>query len=174
MSSVSTSTIVEMNGLAITAGSRCSRSASRGSRQPAAFAQMTVNTIVTQMTSATSGVTPSLPSSSRSTTISFTKLQAASVTPHSTATRISFQMTRKASEHSTSPSDRPRMTATDACVPLLPPVPVSIGMNAISAEHAAREFSYPVSTMLVSVADSIRISSHGKRAFHVSKTPVRR
>ena len=63
------------------------------------------------------------------------------MTPHSTATRISFQMTRRVSENSTSPRDRPRMTATEAWVPLLPPVPVSMGMKAIRAEQAAREVS---------------------------------
>ena len=106
--------------------------------------------------------------------MSLTKLQAAKVTPQRTATRTSFQTTRKVSENSTSPRDRPRITATEAWVPLLPPVPVSMGIKAIRAEQAAREVSYPVSTMLVKVAESIRMSSQGTRDFQVSNTPVRR
>ena len=130
--------------------------------------------MVTQMTAATSTVTPSLCNRNRSTTMSLTKLQAAKVTPQRTATRTSFQTTRKVSENSTSPRDRPRITATEAWVPLLPPVPVSMGIKAIRAEQAAREVSYPVSTMLVKVAESIRMSSQGTRDFQVSNTPVRR
>ena len=78
------------------------------------------------------------------------------------------------SENATSPRDSPRITATEAWVPLLPPVPVSMGMKATRAEQAARDASYPVSTMLVRVAESIRISSQGRRERKVSSTPVRR
>ena len=130
-----------MKGLAITAGSKWIRWASRGSRQPTTLAHRTVKTMVTQMTAATITVTPSLCRSIRSTTRSLTKLQAARVAPHSTATRTSFQTTRKVSENSTSPRDRPRITATEAWVPLLPPVPVSMGMNAVRAAQAAKAFS---------------------------------
>ena len=49
-----------------------------------------------------------------------------------------------------------------------------MGIKAIRAEQAAREVSYPVSTMLVKVAESIRMSSQGTRDFQVSNTPVRR
>ncbi len=138
---VTTSTTVEMKGLAMTAGSRWIRSASRGSRLPTVLAHRTVKTMVRQMTKATVAVTPVLCSRMRSTVMSFTKLQAARVTPHITATRISFQMTCNVSENSTSPRDRPRITAVEAWVPLLPPVPVSMGMKAVRAVQAARDVS---------------------------------
>ena len=56
------------------------------------------------------------------------KLAAASTTPHSTATRISFQMTCSMSEKSTSSRLNARMTVTLAWEPQLPPVSISMGM----------------------------------------------
>ena len=166
--------MVLMKGLAITAGSRWIFSASRGSRQPTVLAQITVKIMVRQMTMATGTVSPGVWKTCMSRARSLTKLQAARVTPQITATRISFQTTSKRSVNSTSPRDRPRMTATEAWVPLLPPVPVSMGMKAVSTVQAARELSYPVRTMLVRVAESMRMSSQGTRLFQVSRTPVRR
>ena len=77
---------------------------------------------------AATGMVMGLWNTRRSTSISLTKLQAASVTPQVTATRTSFQMTLKMSENSISPSERPRMTVTLAWEPQLPPVSISMGM----------------------------------------------
>ena len=74
------------------------------------------------------GVTSALPSSVRSTTSIFTKLAPARQRPHSSDTRSSFHSTFSTSEKSTSSRLRARMTATEACVPELPPVPDSMGI----------------------------------------------
>ena len=51
--------------------------------------------------------------------------------PQRTATRISFQTTVKMSRNSISSRLMPRMTVTQACEPELPPVSISMGMNAV-------------------------------------------
>ena len=120
--------MVVMKGLAITAGSRPTFSASSGSEQPTHLAKITTNITVRHTTRHTGSVTSLLPSSSRSTSCILTKLAAASAAPHRNATRISFHSTASTSEKSTSPRLRARITATDAWVPELPPVPDSMGI----------------------------------------------
>ena len=82
--------MVEIKGLAITAGSRPTFSASSGREQPTHLANTTTNRMVRHTTRHTSGVTAALPSSSRSTSSIFTKLAPARHTPHSSDTRSSF------------------------------------------------------------------------------------
>ena len=86
---------------------------------------------VRQTTAATPAVTSGFWKSIRSTSSIFTKLAAARHTPHSRATRISLNTTGSRSRNSTSSRERARMTAVEAWVPLLPPVPVSMGMKAV-------------------------------------------
>jgi len=62
----------------------------------------------------------------------------------------------------------PRMMDTQACEPELPPVSISMGMNAVRHGRAASEFSNLVMTMPVSVAETISSSSHGIRFFQIS------
>ena len=118
------------------------------------------------------GVTSGLCMSQRSTIIIFTKLAQARHTPHSTATRISFQTTWIMSENSISSRDRARITATEDWEPELPPVPDSMGIKEVSTTQAARALSKLVMMMPVKVADSMSSSSQGMRAFQVSMTPV--
>ena len=164
--------MVVMKGLAMTAGSSLSLSASIGSVQPTIFAQQTVSSIVTHTTAATRTVTASLPISRRSTSMILQKVAAARVAPQSTATRISFQMTWSRSENSTSPRDRLRMTVTLAWEPEFPPVSISIGMKTVSTTCTASASSKLVRIMPVKVAETIRSSSQGMRFFQISKTPV--
>ena len=120
--------MVLMKGEAITAGSNPIFSAKMGREAPTSLAQATVPTRVQHTTAATAGVTVGLASSQQSTTIIFTKLAAARHTPQISATQHSFHTTRSRSLNRTSPSDRARITAVEAWVPLLPPVPESMGM----------------------------------------------
>ena len=117
-----------LKGEAITAGSKWSFSARMGREEPTSLAQATVPTSVAQTTRATWGVTEGLRSSRRSTSIIFTKLAAARHAPQKMATRHSFHTTRSRSVKRTSPRDNARMTAVEAWVPLLPPVPESMGI----------------------------------------------
>ena len=123
---------------------------------------------------ATGAVTSGLFMSQRSTIIIFTKLAAARHVPQQRDTRNSFHSTRSRSEKRTSPRDKARMTAVEACVPLLPPVPESMGMKAVRMAQAEREDSKWVRMIPVKVAESIRISSQGVRALKVSMVPVLR
>ena len=59
-------------------------------------------------------------------------------------------------------------------MPLLPPVPESMGIKEVRMAQAASAFSKWVRMMPVKVAESISTSSHGVRAFQVSRTPVLR
>ena len=99
---------------------------------PMALAAITTKTRVRQTVSATGTVTAAFPKSSRSTSISLTKLHTASPTPHKTATRISFHTIQGRSEKEISPREMLRIMATDAWEPELPPVPMSMGINAVS------------------------------------------
>ena len=99
-------------------------------------------------------------------------MAAASVTPQSTATRASFQMMRQTSLYSISPSERPRTIETEAWLPALPPVSISIGIKPVSTTDAASASSNELMMLPVNVAETIRISSHGMRFFHVANTPV--
>ena len=162
-----------MSGLAMTAGSTPIFSATIGSVLPTTFANMTTNTIVRLTVAATMSVTASLFRSIRSTSSILMKFAAASDRPHKNATRSSFQMTFRTSAGSISPSDRLRMTAVDAWLPELPPVPISIGMNAASATCVASASSKCVTIMPVNVADSIKNISHGIRFFQMSTALVR-
>ena len=90
-------------------------------RAIAALPAETLDIIVGAVESATGTVI-------RSSSISLMKLMPARVRPHRTATRISFQITRKKSRNSISFRDSPRMMETLACDPELPPVSISIGI----------------------------------------------
>ena len=92
------------------------------------MAQATVPTSVAHTTAATHGVTAGLFSSQQSTSIILTKLAAARQAPQIRATRHSFHTTRSRSPNRTSPRDRARITAVEAWVPELPPVPESMGI----------------------------------------------
>ena len=82
-------------------------------------------------------------------------------------------MTRTASLGSVSPRDRDRITAVLAWAPLFPPVPISVGINAISAAWTASMSSKCVRIILVKVADSIRNMSQGMRFFQISRMLLR-
>src|SRR5574344_152707 len=77
------STIVVINGLAITAGSNFSFLANKGNVEPITLANITVITKVKQTTPAIFMLTPSINNI-------LAKLASANVTPHKTATLISF------------------------------------------------------------------------------------
>ena len=164
--------MVEMNGEAITAGSNPIFSAKMGREQPTSLAHSTVPTRVQHTTSATHGVTAGLFIRMRSTSIILTKLAAARQMPQHRDTRNSFHNTRIRSEKRTSPRDNARITAVEAWVPLLPPVPESMGMKAVRTAQADRAFSKCVRMIPVKVAESIKTNSQGVRAFQVSNTPV--
>ena len=166
--------MVVMNGDAITAGSKPIRFANMGSVQPTSFAQNTVQTIVRQITAATSGVTDTFPNTKWSINMSLAKLQTASVAPQTTATRISFQITFPRSENSISFSEIPRITDTLDWEPQFPPVSISMGIYAVSTVTAANASSNPAIICPVNVADTISSNSHGIRERNVSKTPVLR
>ena len=156
----------------MTAGSKPIFSARMGRAQPTSLAHITVPTSVQHTTRATMGVTVGLCISQRSTSIIFTKLAAARQMPQQMDTRNSFQRTRIRSEKRTSPRDRARMMAVDAWVPLLPPVPESMGTKEVRMAQDMRASSKCVRMMPVKVADSISTISQGVRAFQVSNTPV--
>ena len=107
MKSDSASTIVVIKGLAITAGSSPIFLAISGRVHPTSFAASTVTSSVRHMTAETASPT-------RSISMNRAKLSTAIVTPHKSATRDSFHMTRNISRNSISSSDIPRMTVTDA------------------------------------------------------------
>ena len=71
-----------------------------------------------------------------------------------------------------SPSDSPRMTVTDVWLPALPPVSISIGMNAVRITAFASASSKCAMIDPVKVAEIISRHSHGMRLPKVSKTPV--
>ena len=148
-------------------------SATMGSVQPTAFANMTTKTMVRLTVKATMMVTSGLASSSLSTSSILTKFTAASVAPQSTATRISFQMTASMSLGSVSPMDRLRITAVELWEPELPPVPISIGIKPVSTANLLSASSKWVIIMLVNVADSMRNISQGIRRFQSSPTVAR-
>ena len=102
MSSEIASTMVVMNGDAITAGSKPSFSAKSGIMQPTTLAQTTVSTNVRHTVSATVGVIHVLPSTIPSKSMIFAKLTAARVMPQKSATRSSFHTTLRMSLNSIS------------------------------------------------------------------------
>ncbi len=96
-------------------------SAVSGSMQPIIFATRTTQTRVMHTIAATrTGI--------RSKMSSLAKLHRDRVTPHISATRISFQTACSVSLNSISPSEIPRMMETLAWEPAFPPVSMSIGM----------------------------------------------
>ena len=131
------STIVVMNGLAMTAGSKPSRFASIGSVQPMTFATSTVAAIVRQTVTATITLISLLFISRRSISMILPKQAAASTAPHITAVRISFQSTLNRSANCSYPSDIARITVTEDWEPEFPPVSISIGMNEVRMTCAA-------------------------------------
>ena len=72
----------------------------------------------------------------------------------------------KMAGNSISPSEIPRITATEAWLPELPPVPIIMGINAVRATIFERAVSNDEIIMPVSVADIINTKSHGIRIFH--------
>ena len=102
----SASTIVVINGLAITAGSNPTFFAKSGSIHPTIFARITVNIMVRATTIAIIGVPPSIK-------ITFSYVAIASTTPQIIATRNSFQIILNMSLNSISSRESPRITVTD-------------------------------------------------------------
>ena len=168
------STIVVIAGLATRAGSSPIFFASRGRAAPESFAQTTVVPRVRDTTAATASVTPSVPRIIISTSITLRKHAADRESPQSSETLNSLKITFKISCGDISPSDRARMTVTDACEPEFPPVSISIGMNAVSATSDASALSKCVMISPVKVADTIIRRSHGILEAKVRMTPVLR
>ena len=104
--SESASTMVVINGLAITAGSNQIFFAISGSEQPTTFAIKTVTDNEMQTVAAIKTVTLSK-------IIILTKLQTAKTMPHITATRTSFQISFNISENSISFKDKLLIIATE-------------------------------------------------------------
>ena len=100
------------------------------------------------------------------------KLTRARHIPQRMETRISFQRTISTSLGSVSPMERLRITAVEDWLPELPPVPISMGIKAMSAACAARASSKDVKIMLVKVAESISSISQGRRFLKISVTGV--
>ena len=125
-------------------------------------------------TSATHALTDSDRKSRWSTSMTFAKQATARQIPQSTATRISFQTTLKMSRNSISSRLIPRMTVTQACEPELPPVSISIGMNAVRHGRTPSASSKLVMTSPVSVAEIISSISQGIRFFQISNGEERR
>ena len=123
------STIVVTNGLDITAGSSLSFFAITGSIHPTSFAQTIVMSSVRQTARAIGTVLPSI-------NTNFKKLQTDNVMPHNKDTRNSFHKMIGRSRKETSPKEIPRITVTDAWLPALPAVFISIGINAAKATCA--------------------------------------
>ena len=119
------STIVVINGLAITAGSNPNFLANIGREQPTILAIDTVNTNVKHTTNATLVVTLSI-------NINLTKLAAAKVIPIINETLNSFHITFNKSVNSISLRDKLRIIVTLACPQALPPVSISIGINDVN------------------------------------------
>lgn len=115
-----------MSGDAITAGSTPILCATIGKNEPMSFAIIIVPISVSETTSPIKRAF-SLPF--KSNIINFIKFAAASVTPQRIDTLNSFHNTLTALQNLISPSDRARITDTEACEPALPPVPVIIGIN---------------------------------------------
>ena len=146
--------------------------ASIGRVQPITLAIKTAITSVRQTTSATTAFISAFPKSSPSINMTLAKLTIASAAPHRIDTLISFHMTLAMSLSSMFPSDRPRIMVADACPPALPPVSMSIGMNAVRTTLAASFSSKPVIIIPVNVAETMSKRSHGMRLRKVSITPV--
>ena len=83
-------------------------------------------------------------------------------------------MTRRMSENSNSSRLKARIMVTEDWLPELPPVPISIGMKAVSAAWAANAPSKEVMIIPVKVADTISSSSQGIRLQNSSQAEDRR
>ena len=101
------STIVVINGLAITAGSRFTLFAKIGRHAPASFATIIVT--ISERETTIEIATPAL-----SISITFANATIAKVTPHKRETRNSFQSILKILPIRISPSDRLLIMVTDA------------------------------------------------------------
>ena len=104
--------MVVTKGDDITAGSSFNRLAIMGREQPIILAKVTSTIRVRLITRSTFKVTPVIPSISRSTNSTLTKLMAARLLPQSRPTRSSFHITLKISRISISFRDRARITVT--------------------------------------------------------------
>lgn len=82
----------------------------------------------------------------------------------------SFQMTRRMSGNSISRSEMPRMMVTDDCEPEFPPVPMSMGINALKHKSALSFDSKWARMMPVKVEESINMRSHITRDLQMSQT----
>ena len=124
------STIVVINGLAITAGSNPSFFANIGRVHPINLAIIITTINVIHTTSDI--VTPTL-----SINISFKKLASARVMLINKDALNSFQITLKISLNSISFKERPLIIVTDACPPAFPAESISIGINDVKITHLA-------------------------------------
>ena len=101
-----------------------------------------------------------------STSSTLKKLALAKMTPSKRATRSSFHTTFQKSLNFTSPKASPRIIIADACEPALPPVPISIGVQAVKT----MPYTAPLNTLSLdditspdSVDDINSINSQGRR-----------
>ena len=115
----------------MTAGSRWTRLARMGRKQPSSLDTITVTISVKLTTRATE-------KARWLSSISLARFTTARVMPHSRPTRISFQATRIQSQYRISPRERPRITVTEDWLPQFPPVSMSMGIKAVSTTWAAR------------------------------------
>ena len=119
------STIVVINGDAITAGSKPIFLASIGRVQPTSLATVIVINKVPH-------TTKEIVNDKWLNNINLAKLAIARVNPHKRATLSSFHITLKVSLYSISSNDNERITDTLAWEPALPPESISIGINDVS------------------------------------------
>ena len=117
---------------------------------------------------------PFVPSKSLSIRRILKKLTIERVKPHTKPTLISFQITLKISFKSISLRESARMIVALAWPPELPPVSMSIGINAVSTMSADSLSSNEVIIIPVNVALIIKRRSQGIRDLNVSKMPILR
>ena len=91
------------------------------------------------------------------------KPKAPSRLPNTNPTRSSRQSTCMKSFERTSPSAKARVTVVAAWLPVLPPVPVSSGINSESTTAAARVSSKESKTLTVSNAETASTKSQTMR-----------
>ena len=152
----------------MTAGSRCTAFAAMGSRPPRHLETITVTS--SERLTARATAAPVCGSKSRMRP----KLTAASAAPHSRLTASSLFSTRSASRGRISPSARPRMTRVEDWEPQLPPVSMSMGMNAASTTTEESTSWKPLMMPPVNVAEIMSTSSQTMRFFARAKGLVLR
>lgn len=100
------------------------------------------------------------------------KFTIASATPTTSEMRNSLNRTLKKSLRRISSNAMPLITIVDVCEPQLPPVSISIGINATSMGMAENASSYRVIIAPVNVAESIKTSSQTILCLAGPKTEV--